>query len=127
MCGESGLIRERLQGREQSCSQLLEGGAGNHATRCSACASAIACIAAFLRTRRHERNVNCALQPALLYDIAKFALCGHQAWRKVYTIRERVASFGQCRMRWLRLGIPNLLFLRRRMPRPIKQVWAGDD
>ena len=48
-----------------------------------------------------------------------------EAWRKVYTIRERVAGFGQYRMRWLRLGIPNLLFLRRRMPRPIKQGRQG--
>lgn len=80
MCGESGLIRERLQGRrEQSCWQLLEGGTGNHATRCSACASAIACIAAFLRRCRHEWNVSRALQPARLYTVAEFALCGHRS------------------------------------------------
>lgn len=48
-----------------------------------------------------------------------------EEWRKVYAICKRVASAGQCRMRCLRLGIPSLLFLRRRMPRPIKHVWVG--
>jgi hypothetical protein len=55
----------------------------------------------------------------------RICFVGFEVWRKVHTIRKRVASFEQRRMRWLRLGIPNSLFLRRRMPRPIKQVRAG--
>ena len=91
MCGESGLIRERLQGRrEQSCWQLREGGTENRATRYSAwhlrlhasqpfCGHAGMSEMSFVRRNLHGST----LLPNLLF-------VGIEAWRKVYTIRQRV-------------------------------------
>lgn len=125
MCGESGLIRERLQGREESCCQLLENRRGKSRDSLHG-----------MRLRLHAVQHCCGyggmlgmpFVPCYLQGFTTWLnllFVGIEAWRKVYTIRERVASFGQCRMRWFRLGIPNLLFLRRRMPWPIKQACAG--
>lgn len=126
MCGESGLIRERLQGREGAillAASRRRRGKSRDSLQCMHicnCMHRSLFAETYAGAKCHLRLATCT---PLRRQISSLWVSKHGAKFTLYENESQV--FGQCRMRWLRLGIPTLLSLRRQMPRPIKQVRAG--